>query len=75
MRHSEVYANRPTQGWTASGMRNIRRGSRERSPQPVEEQQKTLDSKLRGHYQYYGRPTNSLCLRKFYRGTCRLWHY
>lgn len=25
---------------------------------PVEEQQKTLNAKLRGHYQYYGRPTN-----------------
>jgi len=25
---------------------------------PVDEQQKTLNAKLRGHYQYYGRPTN-----------------
>ena len=28
-------------------------------PSPVDEQQKTLNAKLRGHYQYYGRPTNS----------------
>src|SRR5499425_933407 len=42
---------------------------------PVDEQQKTLNAKLRGHYQYYGRPTNFQCLWKFYRGTCRLWHY
>ena len=25
---------------------------------PVSEQQKMLNAKLRGHYQYYGRPTN-----------------
>jgi RNA-directed DNA polymerase len=41
----------------------------------VDEQQKTLNAKLRGHYQYYGRPTNFQWLWKFYRGTCRLWHY
>jgi len=36
---------------------------------PVDEQQKTLNAKLRGHYQqYYGRPTNSQSLLKFYRG-------
>jgi hypothetical protein len=33
---------------------------------PVDEQQKTLNAKLRGHYQYYGRPTNSQSLLKFY---------
>ncbi len=32
------------------------------------EQQKTLNAKVRGHYQYYGRPTNSQNLLKFYRG-------
>lgn len=36
-------------------------------------QQKTLNAKLRGHYQYYGRPTNSLSLRQFYRGVRRAW--
>jgi RNA-directed DNA polymerase len=40
----------------------------------VGEQQKTLNAKLRGHYQYYGRPTNSQCLGRFYRGTCKLWY-
>jgi RNA-directed DNA polymerase len=34
----------------------------------------TLNAKFRGHYQYYGRPTNSRCLRQFYRGTCKLWY-
>jgi hypothetical protein len=40
---------------------------------PVDEQQKTLNAKLRGHYQYYGRPTNSQSLLKFYRGVVRIW--
>jgi RNA-directed DNA polymerase len=40
---------------------------------PVGEQQKTLNAKLRGHYQYYGRPTNSQSLLKFYRGVVRIW--
>ena len=39
----------------------------------VSEQQKTLNAKLWGYYQYYGRPTNSQCLWKFYRGICKLW--
>jgi hypothetical protein len=40
---------------------------------PVDEQHKTLNAKLRGHYQYYGRPTNSQSLLKFYRGVVRIW--
>lgn len=53
----------------------IGRWCQEHRHAPMDEQQKTLNAKLRGHYQYYGRPTNSQCLWKFYRGTCRLWHY
>jgi hypothetical protein len=34
---------------------------------PVDEQQKTLNAKLRGHYQYYGRPTNYRSILRFYR--------
>jgi RNA-directed DNA polymerase len=37
-------------------------------------QQHTLNAKLRGHYQYYGRPTNYRRLWQFYRGVLRLWH-
>jgi hypothetical protein len=33
-----------------------------------------LNAKLRGHYQYYGRPTNSRSIRQFYRTVRRLWH-
>ena len=40
---------------------------------PVDEQEKALNAKLRVHYQYYGRPTNSQSLLKFYRGVVRIW--
>jgi hypothetical protein len=39
----------------------------------VDAQQKTLNAKLRGHYQYYGRPTNYRSLRQFYRSVRRIW--
>jgi RNA-directed DNA polymerase len=41
---------------------------------PVAQQQHALNAKLRGHYQYYGRPTNYRSLWQFYRGVRRLWH-
>ena len=40
---------------------------------PVSEQQKLLNAKLRGHYQYYGRPTNYRSVWQFYRETRRTW--
>jgi hypothetical protein len=40
---------------------------------PVSEQQKTLNAKLRGHYQYYGRPTNYRSIGQFYRRVQRIW--
>jgi len=40
----------------------------------VDVQQQTLNAKLRGHYEYYGRPTNYRSLWQFYRGVRRLWH-
>jgi group II intron reverse transcriptase/maturase len=40
---------------------------------PVSEQRKMLNAKLRGHYQYYGRPTNYRSLWQFYRKACRTW--
>jgi hypothetical protein len=39
----------------------------------VDEQQKALNRKLRGHYQYYGRPTNYLSLWRYYRAVRRIW--
>jgi RNA-directed DNA polymerase len=41
---------------------------------PVAHQAAALNAKLRGHYQYYGRPTNYRSLRRFYRLIRRLWH-
>src|ERR1700737_2898149 len=41
---------------------------------PVEDQAAALNAKLRGHYQYYGRPTNYRSLWQFYRLVRRLWH-
>lgn len=40
---------------------------------PVEEQWEALNRKLRGHYQYYGRPTNYQSLWRYYRAVRRIW--
>jgi RNA-directed DNA polymerase len=39
----------------------------------LSKQQATLNAKLRGHYGYYGRPTNYRSLWQFYRGVLRVW--
>ena len=41
---------------------------------PVDAQQKALNRKLRGHYQYYGRSTNFSSLMEFYDRVRRIWH-
>jgi len=46
---------------------------REHRHDPVERQNEILNSKLRGHYQYYGRPTNFRCLWEFFRSVRRTW--
>ena len=51
----------------------LARWCQEHRHEPVDQQQKILNAKLRGHYQYYGRPTNFLSLRQFYRGVRRVW--
>jgi len=40
---------------------------------PVEEQHEALNRKLRGHYQYYGRPTNYRSLWQFFRSVRKIW--
>ncbi len=40
---------------------------------PVGQQHEALNRKLRGHYQYYGRPTNFQSLWKYYRAVRRIW--
>ncbi|MDA2925385.1 group II intron reverse transcriptase/maturase [Acidobacteria bacterium AH-259-L09] len=39
----------------------------------VEDQCEALNRKLRGHYQYYGRPTNYRSLWEYYRSVRRIW--
>jgi RNA-directed DNA polymerase len=55
------------------GLTAIAEWCRENRHVPVDEQQKTLNAKLRGHYQYYGRPTNYRSIRQFYREVCHIW--
>ena len=42
---------------------------------PLKEQQEALNRKLKGHYQYYGRPTNFRSIWRFFRSTRRIWLY
>lgn len=51
----------------------ISRWCRAHRHDPVAEQHATLNAKCRGHYQYYGRPTNFRCLWEFYRAVRRIW--
>ena len=49
------------------GLKAIAEWCQKHRHEPVDAQQKTLNAKLRGHYQYYGRPTNYRSLQQFYR--------
>jgi hypothetical protein len=55
------------------GLKAIADWCRENRHDPVEEQQQTLNAKLRGHYQYYGRPSNYKSIMQFYREVCSIW--
>jgi hypothetical protein len=55
------------------GLTAIAEWCQEHRHEPVEQQQQTLNTKLRGHYQYYGLPTNSRSLWQFYREVCSIW--
>src|SRR2546426_5881707 len=46
---------------------------REHRHDPVDAQQKALNRKLRGHYQYYGRSSNFRSLLEFYEHVRRIW--
>lgn len=46
---------------------------KENRHQPIAIQQATLNAKLRGHYQYYGRVSNFRPLCQFYSGVVRSW--
>ena len=58
------------------GLKAIADWCREHRHDPVSKQQKALNAKLRGHYQYYGRPTNYRSIWRFHqrvRGIWRQW--
>src|ERR1700678_636599 len=55
------------------GLTAIAEWCQENRHEPVDEQQKILNAKLRGHYQYYGRPTNYRSIQQFYRNVRRIW--
>ena len=60
--------------WFRRGLTAIAEWCQENRHLPVDEQQKTLNSKLRGHYQYYGRPTNYRRIWQFFREVRHIWH-
>jgi hypothetical protein len=55
------------------GLTAIAEWCQENRHMPVEEQQKILNAKLRGHYQYYGRPTNYRSIWRFFREVRHIW--
>jgi RNA-directed DNA polymerase len=55
------------------GLKAVAQWCQEHRHDPVGVQQKTLNAKLRGHYQYYGRPTNYPGIGKFYRKVRHIW--
>src|SRR5215468_5838914 len=57
----------------ARGLKAVWEWCKQHRHDPVSEQQKTLNAKLRGHYQYYGRRTNYRAIRQFYQRVCRIW--
>jgi group II intron reverse transcriptase/maturase len=54
-------------------LKNVTVWCREHRHDPVEEQQAALNRKLRGHYQYYGRSSNSRGIGEFYECVKRIW--
>jgi RNA-directed DNA polymerase len=55
------------------GLKAIAEWCQENRHRPVGEQQKILNAKLRGHYQYYGRPTNYRSIWQFYQEVRHIW--
>ena len=55
------------------GLKAIAEWCKQHRRTPVNQQQEALNAKLRGHYQYYGRPTNYYSIWQFYRRVCRIW--
>ncbi len=54
-------------------LRSISDWCRKHRHLPVEKQREAINMRLRGHYQYYGRPTNYRSLWRFHRCVRRIW--
>jgi RNA-directed DNA polymerase len=54
-------------------LRAVAEWCRNHRHRPLQEQQTTLNAKLRGHYQYYGRASNYLRLWQFYNLVTSIW--
>jgi len=55
------------------GLKAVANWCREHLHAPLAYQQRTLNAMLRGHYQYYGRPTNYRSLARFHRVVRGIW--
>ena len=55
------------------GLLAISAWCREHLHEPLEYQQQVLNAKLRGHYQYYGRPTNFRSMATFEQAVRSIW--
>jgi hypothetical protein len=55
------------------GLKAVWQWCKQHRHDPVGEQRKTLNAKLRGHYQYYGRSSNYRAIRQFYQRVLRIW--
>ena len=55
------------------GLAKISHWCQQHRHDPVAQQCDALNRKLRGHYQYYGRPTNYQGIWRFYRSVRRIW--
>jgi hypothetical protein len=55
------------------GLKKVGQWCKQHRHDPVKQQQDTLNAKLRGHYQYYGRSSNFHSLWKFYRVLRKTW--
>lgn len=56
------------------GLKEVGRWCKSHRHDLVVKQQETLNAKLRGHYQYYGRSSNFRSLWGFYFAVHRIWH-
>lgn len=56
------------------GLKEIGRWCKSNRHEPVNKQKETLNAKLRGHYQYYGRSSNFRSLWGFYFAVKGIWH-